>query len=757
VSERLANDPERSTARLALVRTLGDLGDPAGARALLDLVASTEPDDEALRRPALAALLAIARDPARPDRRLASGATLPRYDEAAATGSLDAAARSVDVGVRLDAARALAAIEAPEGERILGALVLDREADVRFAAAEALAARVESFAAASLEPLAALLRAGRRELVLPAAEGLAARRRPEAFQALLLVFKAGEPSEQARAALALGTLGDRRVIEHLTPFVDPKSDVEDRTLAPDVAEALARMLGRLEGEDQATVRAIVHRLATEGDPSLRARAIAGLARAGDDVSRALVERVASEPLEPTRVRVEATRALARFGRVESEEVLAALLHDADATVRAAAKATLHALFPAEPTRVELHALASPHAELRQPAASFLSTRGDAAVLVARLAALDDAEVRRRLRHGLARRKAAPRAEIERLLEHAQPGPREDAALLAGAAASPELRAALEAALAGAARAFAEHRARAVGPARAREGAVVSSAWASTLWAARRVGADVGAGARAAAATTTAPGEVRRAALRALGGAATDGDRGLVASALADGEASTRRAGAALLPGLGAAAVEVVRAADSVDPGALAPWVRALPAADLARLTADAPTFPPLAGAVLAGGRVDAAIAIARDVTRALPARLVAIATLGLFGGAEAKATLEALYASGETAELKRAAFRALRRLLRGEAKRWADGEDRERRGAGGRFGGGEEEDAGDDDLGDDEESGDEDLDDDGDSDDDDNGDLGEDDDGDSGDDDDDGEFDDDDDDDDDDGEDDDDE
>src|SRR5690606_34337767 len=115
--------------------------------------------------------------------------------------------------LRLEVARALRDVDDNAGaEALLARLVEDRDEAVRVAACETLAFRAEHVAGATIEVLARTLRAGRRELVLPAAFGMAARGRPEAFQALLLVLKAGEGAERERAVLALGMLGDRRAI-----------------------------------------------------------------------------------------------------------------------------------------------------------------------------------------------------------------------------------------------------------------------------------------------------------------------------------------------------------------------------------------------------------------------------------------------------------------------------------------------------------------------------------------------------------------
>src|SRR5690606_23098245 len=187
----------------------------------------------------------------------------------------------------------------------LAGLLEDREPELRVAACEALAFRAEHVPGASLEALAKALRDGRRELVLPAAAGLAGKRRPEAFQALLLVLKAGEQPERERSLLALGTLGDRRALEELEPLLDPDAEIpdEDRALAPTAIEALGRMLPHLSGrgaeevEEQQRVRALVERTAREGASQLRMRALTGLRHAGDPRSRSVLEAAVADRFE----------------------------------------------------------------------------------------------------------------------------------------------------------------------------------------------------------------------------------------------------------------------------------------------------------------------------------------------------------------------------------------------------------------------------------------------------------------------------
>ncbi|HWN69490.1 MAG TPA: HEAT repeat domain-containing protein, partial [Haliangium sp.] len=296
IAARIEDDPDRTANRLALIDAIGRIGSPAGSAVLLALL---DDEDAEIRSRALSTLLLLARRrdelrrvlPARPVPGDAS-TRQSLYNEPQALTYLGQAATRPDARLRLESARALRDIEDRGAEELLARLVEDREDAVRVAAAESLAFRAEHFTGASLDVLASALRGGRRELVLPAAMGLASRRRPEAFQALLLVFKAGEQPERERAVVGLGQLGDRRALEELKPLLARGEDLpeEDAALAPAAAEALGRLLPHLRDDDaghpdeQRRVRESLFRLASEGAPEIRKRALTGLrhaAAAGD--------------------------------------------------------------------------------------------------------------------------------------------------------------------------------------------------------------------------------------------------------------------------------------------------------------------------------------------------------------------------------------------------------------------------------------------------------------------------------------------
>src|SRR5690606_3701157 len=353
IAARIDDDPDRTADRNALIGALRRIGDPKGAPVLLNFVAD---DDANLRVRGFEALVEIARDPDQAPQRLANGTTRARYREGLLLDWLARVIEQNDASLREKTARILRDVDAAEAEPMLARLLEDREEAVRVAACEVLALRAEHVPGATLEALETTIKVGRRELVLPAAEGLAAKGRSEAFKPLLLVFKAGADHERRRAILALGILGDRRALEDLEPLLDPEAEItpEDRALAPAAVEALGAMLGKLTDQDERDrVRQTVERAALQGDHNVRPGALAGLAHAGDGRSRALIEKIARERLEPEAIRVQAVQQLGEIGDAGSEEVLAELLSDNSANLRTQAHRALERVFPSERTRTAL--------------------------------------------------------------------------------------------------------------------------------------------------------------------------------------------------------------------------------------------------------------------------------------------------------------------------------------------------------------------------------------------------------------------
>jgi ParB family chromosome partitioning protein len=711
VARRIEDDPDKTADRAALLAALARIASPAADPVLIRLLAD---EQGAVRNDALRALLAIAKDRKQPAKVYPDGTLRERYDEELALRYLGEAAACTDVALRQLAAQHLADLDDNRAEALLARLTTDRDESVRVAACQRLAFRAERLETATTEPLSAALRTGRRELVLPAAAGLAARRRPEAFQALMLVLKAGEGAEREQAVLGLGSLGDRRALEELEPLVDPRAEVpdEDKVLAPVAAMALGMMIARLDDEEERRrVRETVERLVREGTPAVRQKAIAGLRLAGDDRSRALIERIATDRYEDASIRLTALTELGLLARAESEPALAQVLDDANVQLRKAALEALGRVIPEDRTRVALLALRSRYTDVSQPAASFLALRGDAATLVERLPEIESPEVRRRLRQGLVRRGDRPSDALRRLLEGGRAEARAEAAWVAGASGDAALSESVLAAVERSAAGWREARTRLAGATRGSDDRELNAnveAWRAGLWAAARLGAPAVDQARRAL-EKDAPPVVQRQALRFLslhGG--TKVQLAELEVCLASPDRGVRMAAAAALaalsPGEGRTVLRVIRELPAVDAAAVAPMVQtALASAGQELLGSDAGRRVALP--ILIGSRRTAELTAIALASGADPARLVAIAALGRIGGEEADSALGQILTRGDAEDeaVRREAFRALRRLRRAAAKRFVEGKDKEKRGGG--WGGGGEDDEGDEDDGGDEEGG----------------------------------------------------
>ncbi|MBA3502005.1 MAG: HEAT repeat domain-containing protein, partial [Deltaproteobacteria bacterium] len=329
IAARLDDDPDRTANRHALIDALQQIGHPNGAasivRLLTNVPAGKEGEVEPIVQVATDALRRMVEDRTKKPQRLPDGRTRTRYREDLALAQLGEAAKSPLASVRLAIAKLLGDVDDRAVEDVLARLIADRDPLVRVAAAESLALRAEFVPGATLVVLEAALRGGRRELVLPAALGLAARRRPEAFQPLLLVAKAGEPPEMERALLALGSLGDRRALDHLLPLLDPAPEDEAaRALTPAAVEALGRLAPSLQGDEATEIRGRVERIALAGSGPARLRAITGMRYAGE---LGTLERIASDREARNDVRAHAITELGLAAAATSETVLAELLSD----------------------------------------------------------------------------------------------------------------------------------------------------------------------------------------------------------------------------------------------------------------------------------------------------------------------------------------------------------------------------------------------------------------------------------------------
>ncbi len=668
VATRIQDDPDKTANRSMLINALGQIGDPAASPTLLDLLQEKEATS---RKAAFSALLKIATDRSAAPAQWPDKSARKRYLEPLALEYLGTAAKHPEAELRIQAAGLLKDLEDKKTEVLLAKMLEDRESAVRVAACETLAFRAEYLEGASIEALEQALTDGRRELVLPAAMGLAVREKQEAFRPLLLVFKAGAPQERERAVFGMGTLGDARAIEELVALVDPKAETldQDRFLAPAAAEALGAMLPKIKDEEKRIeVRDLVESLAKEALANVRVRAMTGLQRAGNARGLALLERMTGDRHESSQIRVHGAKLLGTLASESSEAVLAEALHEGDSTLRKEALAALAKVFPEDRTRVSLLALKSRHTDVSQPAARFLARRGEPATLVARIAEIQDPKVRRRLRQGLVRRGACPVPQLEQLLKGEESASRAEAAWIAGAGQKVELRSAIVVAAQKA-------------EARWKEAPTNESlqlheeAWLASLWAANQLSAQALAQAKDAAQNAQAPASVRKEALHFIQGQGGPSELPIVQSCLSASSAEVRSAAAAaaaaIAPDQSASLLEATAVADAAS---MVPMVdAAIPVAGRQLLSSDSGRQLVLP-VVLGRKRLEELIAIAQAPGKD-PLRLIAIASLGRIGGDRAEDALRAILDNQSEEEAVRvAAYKAIRRLQRAAAKKYDDEE-----------------------------------------------------------------------------------
>lgn len=603
------------------------------------------------------------------------GRDIKKRDHALAAILLSAAARSKDPAIRLAAANELAKADTAGSDATLAGLLGDRDAATRAAAARSYAERVHE-KSAPVEPLLAIVTAGTRDLLLSAAEGVAARGLAAALRPLLLFARAGELEERRRALLALGYLSDRRAWSELIGMSQPGSAEEPNPpeLRAAAIEALGRIHGKLTDADMMRrARDAVEDAARADDTTLAVAAARGLRHIGGDVGRSRLE-ILLAPGSASDVRIAAAKALGELCSTESEAALARAINDWDDEISEAAHEALEKLFPNDRTRVALHALSSHSSAVAEPAATYLSTEGDAAELLPRLATLEET-LASRLRFGLLRRATLPTPALTTLLGNTSAAAREGAAWLlggrapvytsgspvytGGAAPSAEELSSLGAALAAAAKTAATKWAR---DDETRE--AEAKAWARALWAAGRWRLTaVAPAARAALVDIAAPPQVRAEAARALGLLALAEDAAPLATAVTDRSSAVRIAAAAALASSSPKALASAIAAGAPDPAAVARFAGSSPAA-LA-----SPTERPLAlRSALEHHDAKSMIAVITDASADRAARIDATLALGRVGGPEAFRLLGALaFDKAADAELRKAAYRALRRARRAEA------------------------------------------------------------------------------------------
>jgi ParB family chromosome partitioning protein len=649
------------TERLALVKALGRTRRPEALDAL-----ARQLDDEAatVRYACVGAAMEVTTPPEKDEK------GERERDAALAMRFLRAAVRCPDPAVRKAAATELEQGDNVGQDELLTGLFADRDVAVRMEAVARYASRV-LHKGAKVEPLEEVLRGGARELMLPAAEGVASRGLTSALRPLLLYVRAGEEGERERALLALGTLGDMRALAELEQVAaggTPEAPVEESMVAA-ALEGLGRLAPKLpEGEDRRRVEEKVELAAMEGKSTeVRRAGVRGLRFIGGERARARLESLVRDEDTDNAVKLTAVQELGRLGDTQAEATLALALDSWDDDLRREARKALDALFPKERIRVEFLAVASEQEDISEPAASYLATEADPVQLLPRLATLEKEELRQRLRRGLARRASLPAGALAILLGHEKPAAREEAAWLVGARTgeeedsrgwSEEDRAALGRAITTAERRTASEWASTPEPKRE----PLAHAWERLLWAGSRLGvAELGKAAKEClqGGEAKTPAGVRLEAARALDrlNAAPEALR----AALSDPDAEVREAAATALARIAPErAAEWALAVQPFDPVATGPTGAAVRSPkQLATSEARRLALPTL----LADKALEPLrpLATHKDET----VRQDVWAALGRLGGSDAAEVLRAqAFDKSQSVELRKAAYRAHKRALR---------------------------------------------------------------------------------------------
>ena len=541
--------------------------------------------------------------------------------------TLRAAVKTKDPILRSSAARELDVGVEPENDTLLISLFGDRDVATRVQAVGSYAQRVEKHAA----PVAALelvITQGARELMLNAAEGLAAKQHVAALRPLLLFTRAGEVEEQVRAVLALGTGGQARALEEMEQLAAGGTD--EAPTDPLVRAAAIEALGRLsrvltDVEQKKRVVELVESSALEGN--FRMVGVRGLRWMGDDRSLGRLQQiVAAEDDRDVEVRKEAIRSLAVLADASSEKVLTRALTQwqlADSALQA-----LEACFPNDPLRVAMNAASSELPNISGPALAYLLAEAEPAPLLKRLAnPLLRADLRAKVKYGLGRRPSLPTDALVKYAGSEFASVRDDMAWLMARNA-----------LAGTALPEAEQQLRA-------KSLVASATRTATRWA-KSVGTDKVAEESAFlrllwAATLHGSREVEELAARSLSGGSP-------------APASVRAESARVLQKAGAGAVPVLtRGASDIDGGVRRASVSALVHTNAAQATALIESSKPLDSLAFDAVKGDAMM-LATEAARAvmLPKLIGAGDPSVLMGQAE----------DGASEAVQRAALMALGRM-----------------------------------------------------------------------------------------------
>jgi ParB family chromosome partitioning protein len=648
------DDPAPDDVRLALCQALGRF---RVSEAVTTLAARFADENEGVRTAAFDSCIAVVGP--RSDAKRERGTPPPRKRDAkSAAQFLEVAAKAKAQDMRLRAAGELDDLDDPSADGLLLGLFGDRMAEIRAAAVGAYAKRVEK-KNAPIAPLEDVLRAGARETMLAAAEGLASKQIGAAFRGLLLYVRAGEDGQRERALLALGTLGDPRALPELEVVV--QGGTEEAPVEPPMQAAALEALGRLydklkDADEKERVRDRVEASVGHKEQGLAVAAVKALRWMGGERSRARIEGVMLARNSSSPERVAAAEALGEIKDLAAEQALAKALSEWDDDLRFAARESLEKLFPNERTRVELHAVSSDYDDISGPAATFLATEGDAGELLARIATLRDESLRERLRYGLVKRPKIPKSDLEKLLASDSADARADAAWLVGARSTTgHDHADLAKALAEASR-KAEKRWAELKKSAHEDLPNEEWAWEVALWALRRVGkGDVAAAdARKWVGRSDIPLDVRKQAAHALGEHGSDADAKLLVGVLSDAELRSFAASALAARGHDAGSIK-----GFVDPVILS----VIASKGECSFETTAARKIHLVHAIR-DGVTDGLLDMAREGEG--QDRLDAIAALGRIATDEATEVLEELAfdKAGTKEDVRKAAYRSLRRAKR---------------------------------------------------------------------------------------------